>query len=87
MFVYNNREVTNKRSYLEAILVKKYIGHIVEIIYMDRAGMITQRQIKIHDVRGELVRATCMKKGVPRAFRVDRILACFPVKTRGHHVS
>ncbi|MNN30411.1 hypothetical protein D3C81_1440590 [compost metagenome] len=56
-------------------LVSKYIGQVVEIIYMDRAGKITQRHIKIHGIRGDLVRATCMVTGEPRAFRLDHILA------------
>ncbi|WP_397334183.1 hypothetical protein [Paenibacillus macerans] len=69
------------------VLVKKYIGRTVEIIYMDRLGKITQRKIKVHDVREGLVRATCLASGEPRAFRVDRILACVPVEHRGHDAS
>lgn len=64
------------------MLVNKYIGQVVEIIYMDRAGRITQRHIKIHAVRGNLVRATCMVTGEPRAFRLDNILAWNSSKTQ-----
>ncbi|MBS5913153.1 hypothetical protein ABEO75_29200 [Paenibacillus macerans] len=68
-------------------MVKKYIGGTVEIIYMDRSGKITQRKIEVHDVREDLVRATCLASGEPRAFRLDRILACVPVERRGHDAS
>lgn len=84
MFAYN----TNKCSYLEMVLVKKYIGQIVEIIYLDRAGRVSQRRIEVHAVKGELVRATCLKSGEPRAFRLQNILAWAPVrKGGGSHAS
>ena len=60
--------------------MKKYIGQIIEIIYLDRLGQVSQRQIKVHAVKDGLVRATCMKIGAPRAFRLDRVLAYAPVK-------
>lgn len=56
-------------------MLDKYIGEVVEIIYMDRFGAITQRRIEVHAIRGNLVRAVCLKSGQPRAFRLDRILA------------
>lgn len=82
LFAYN----TNKRSYLEMILVEKYIGRTVEIIYVDRTGKITQRRIEVHDVRGGLVRAICLTSHAPRAFRIDNILACVPV-AKGRHTA
>ncbi|GIP22673.1 hypothetical protein [Paenibacillus sp. J22TS3] len=60
-------------------LVRKYVGEQVEIIYIDRAGSITQRHIEVHGIRCGLVRAKCLRSGQPRAFRVDRILAVQPV--------
>lgn len=67
--------------------MEKYIGQMVEIIYMDRAGKITQRRIEVHAVRGGLVRATCLKTKSPRAFRIDQILACIPVQGGGRFAS
>nr|WP_026342131.1 hypothetical protein [Paenibacillus fonticola] len=61
-------------------MVKKYINQVVEIIYMDRSGNITQRLIHIHAVQERLIRATCLQTGAPRAFRHDHILALRPVK-------
>ncbi|WP_413773734.1 hypothetical protein [Paenibacillus woosongensis] len=60
--------------------MKKYINQVVEIIYMDRSGRITQRSIHIHAIRNGLVRATCLQTGAPRAFRAEQILALHPVK-------
>ncbi|MFD3262247.1 hypothetical protein ACE3MQ_27005 [Paenibacillus lentus] len=60
--------------------MKKYMNQVVEIIYMDRNGKITQRSIHIHAVRNGLVRATCLQTGAPRAFRNEQILALRPVK-------
>lgn len=59
--------------------MQKYIGQVVEIIYIDRTGNITQRQIEIHGIRDNLVRATCLKSKEPRAFRTENILAWVPV--------
>ncbi|MBO2944886.1 hypothetical protein JJQ72_12975 [Paenibacillus sp. F411] len=55
--------------------IRKYIGDIVEIIYIDRLGAITQREIEVLGVRGHLVRADCLKSGAPRVFRTENILA------------
>jgi predicted DNA-binding transcriptional regulator YafY len=68
------------------VLMKKYIGQKVEIIYMDKMGKITQRRIEVHHVKNGLVRATCLNTMAPRAFRIDSILACHPIKG-GRHVS
>nr|WP_114495722.1 hypothetical protein [Fontibacillus phaseoli] len=68
-------------------MVEKYIGKILEIIYIDRAGRVSQRRIEVHAVKGDLVRATCLKTGEPRAFRKSNILAFVPVKGRGSHAS
>lgn len=60
----------------------KYIGQVVEIMYQDRSGKITQRKIEVKGIRGNIVGATCLKTGAPRTFRMDSILAWQPaVKT------
>ncbi|WP_433943347.1 hypothetical protein [Paenibacillus sp. SN-8-1] len=66
--------------------MKKYIGKIVEIIYQDAAGKITQRKIEIRGIRNGLVRAQCMLTGQPRAFREDNILAVQLVQGGVRHV-
>lgn len=48
----------------------------VEIIYMDhRAGVITQRLIRIYRLTAETVLAYCYERQAMRTFRRDRILA------------
>ncbi|MNI71660.1 hypothetical protein D3C73_1275440 [compost metagenome] len=56
------------------------IGQIVEIVYEDKAGKITQRKIEIKGIRGGHIRATCLTTGAPRVFLEDHILAWRPVR-------
>ncbi|WP_422659136.1 hypothetical protein ACK8P5_00875 [Paenibacillus sp. EC2-1] len=65
--------------------MKKYIGRIVEIIYMDRKGNITQRRIEVLGVRQGRVKANCLKSGELRVFNEMNILASKPVGE--HNVS
>ncbi|OZB98589.1 hypothetical protein [Paenibacillus sp. XY044] len=60
---------------------EKYVGQIVEIVYLDQAGNITQRKIEVKGMRGNIVRAVCLKTEAPRTFRQDRILAWQVAKT------
>ena len=56
----------------------KYIGQVIEIVYMDQSGQISQRMIQVNTIRNGLIRATCLKTGSPRTFRVDNVLAWQP---------
>lgn len=55
--------------------IEKLIGKIIEIIYEDKAGKITQRKVEIHGIKGGLLRTTCLTTGAPRVFRTSSILA------------
>lgn len=59
------------------------IGQIIEIVYQDKAGKITQRKIEVNGIRNDRIRATCLTTGAPRVFLVNNILAWYPV--RGKH--
>ncbi|SDD29149.1 hypothetical protein SAMN02799630_02820 [Paenibacillus sp. UNCCL117] len=59
--------------------MQKYVGHVVEIIYLGRDGKITQRKIEIRGVAGGVVKAYCLQRKAPRVFRLDSILAVQPV--------
>lgn len=59
--------------------MKKYIGRIVEIIYLDRKGNITQRRIEVLGVRQGRVKANCLRSGELRVFNGENILASKPV--------
>jgi len=60
----------------------KYIGRRVEIIYQSADGRLTQRMIRVLDVRDGIVRAFCEASGAPRTFRVENILAALPIRRR-----
>jgi len=63
-------------------MLAKYIGEIVEIVYMDRSNQLTQRLIEIKHIRKGLVYADCLRTGSPRTFREDQILAWQPAKSK-----
>lgn len=60
-------------------MMKKYVGRIVEIIYEDRKGNITQRRIEVLGVRQGRIKANCLKSGALRVFNEENILAIRPV--------
>lgn len=57
----------------------KYIGRIVEIVYIDRSGKLSQHLIEIHSIRNGLIRSTCLQTGEPRTFKEDNVLAWTPI--------
>ncbi|AIQ68451.1 hypothetical protein [Paenibacillus graminis] len=59
-----------------------HIGHTVEIVYMDKAGKITQRKSEVHGIHDGRIRATCLTTGAPRVFLVANIMAWQPVQER-----
>ncbi|MFP4974664.1 hypothetical protein ACE6ED_04605 [Paenibacillus sp. CN-4] len=60
----------------------KYIGCVMEIVYMDREGKLTQRRVRVNRVDGGLLRATCLETNGPRTFKLSSILAWKPVPLR-----
>lgn len=50
-------------------------GKVIEIVYMDNVGNLTQRNIDVRSVRDGLIRATDLQTGQPRTFRMGNILA------------
>ncbi|WP_054941712.1 hypothetical protein [Paenibacillus ihuae] len=62
--------------------LEKLIGQVIEIIYEDKSGKITQRSVEVHGIKGELLRATCLTTGAPRVFRTGSILAWRRAKAR-----
>lgn len=55
-------------------------GQIVEIVYLDKSGKISQRTIRIRGIREGMIRADCLTSGAPRVFRAENILAWQPSK-------
>ena len=60
--------------------MKMSIGQTIEIIYLDKAGKITQRKIEVHGIRDGRIRATCLSTGKPRVFLAASILSWQPVR-------
>lgn len=42
-------------------MLEKYVGQIVEIVYLDRKGKLSHRRIEVHRVQNGLIRATCLQ--------------------------
>jgi hypothetical protein len=60
-------------------MLEKYVGRIVEIIYVDKHYKITQRLIEVRAVEGDTVKAYCLKQKAPRVFKLASILAVWPI--------
>lgn len=52
----------------------------LEMIYLDSKENITQRRIKVLEVKGELFRAYCYTRKQQRIFRFNNVLSVGPIK-------
>lgn len=62
-------------------MIEKYIGRIVEIIYLDTNNKITYRLVKVRGIRNGNVAVFCLKQKAPRSLIIKNILAAVPVKS------
>lgn len=62
--------------------MKMNIGQTIEMIYLDKAGQITQRKIEVRGIRDGRIRATCLTTGAPRVFLAANILSWRPVEVK-----
>lgn len=62
--------------------MQRYLGQVVQIIYADRQGKLTQRRVKLYAIDGDYVRAYCLEKRSVRSFILDNILAVAPFINR-----
>ncbi|MDB5054400.1 MAG: hypothetical protein JWM44_2450 [Bacilli bacterium] len=60
-------------------MVDKYVGRIVQIIYLDRRNKLTQRVIEVRAIEGNVVKAYCLKQNALRIFKITNILAVEPM--------
>lgn len=67
--------------------MERYIGNVIEIIYVDRNGKIIQRKIRLQVIRNKLIRATCLITNQPRVFRMDNVLSWSPAQGAGINAS
>ncbi len=61
-------------------MLANHIGELLEIVYMDQSGKLTQRRIEIKHIRNGLIYADCLRSGEPRTFKEENILAWQPSK-------
>lgn len=57
----------------------KCVGRMVEMIYMDGEGRITQRCVRVQAVRPLYIQAYCLEREAPRSFRRENVLSLLPL--------
>lgn len=55
-------------------MIENYIGHTVQIIYIDRKRNISIRTIQVRSVRGGKAKAFCYTANAPRIFNIEKII-------------
>ena len=64
-------------------MIERYIGRIVDVVYMDRSGRFTKRRVQVQSVRDGRAKVYCFERQAPRAFIIENILAIQPAAVRG----
>lgn len=64
-------------------MIDRYIGRTVEIIYLDRKGSFTKRQIHVVSIQDGVVKAYCYDSQGPRIFQLKNVLAVDLIRSRG----
>lgn len=57
-------------------------GQVVEMMYIDRHGVISKRRVKLMKLQGDRLIAWDVKKQARRTFCMERVLACLPTIER-----
>lgn len=60
------------------MLIEKYVGRIVEVIYEDRYGKLSKRRLRVREVTAHHVKAFCLDTQGSRLFIRKNILALEP---------
>lgn len=55
--------------------MERYIGHIIEVIYLDSDNKTKQRRIEVLMVENGIVKAFCHQGQALRVIRIENILA------------
>jgi Predicted transcriptional regulator len=63
--------------------MKKYIGKIVQLIYVDRKRQVSIRNVRVLSVKGNLLKAYCYTAQSLRIFNVDNIVDIELIEGRG----
>lgn len=62
--------------------IDKYVGKMINIIYVDSKGKFTKRCVNLYAVRNGKARVFDVEKRAFRTLIADRILAAAPVRLR-----
>ena len=54
-------------------------NQLVELMYMDSKGNISQRRVKVLRIQGDTFKVFCFKRNAKRTFIMDNVLACVPI--------
>lgn len=54
-------------------------NQIIDIMYIAKDDAITKRRIKIIKIAGDTVQAYCFTRHAKRTFKIDNILAVYPI--------
>lgn len=54
-------------------------NQLVELMYMDSKGNISQRRVKVLRIQGDTFQVFCFKRNAKRTFIMDNVLACVPI--------
>ncbi|ERG67400.1 MULTISPECIES: hypothetical protein [Exiguobacterium] len=57
-------------------------GRVVEMMYIDRNGVISKRRVKLMKLQGDRLVAWDVNKQARRTFCMERVLACLPTIER-----
>ena len=54
-------------------------NQLVELMYMDSKGNISQRRVKVLRIQGDAFQVFCFKRNAKRTFIIDNVLAFVPI--------
>ena len=54
-------------------------NQLVELMYMDSKGKISQRRVKVLRIQGDTFQVFCFKRNAKRTFIMDSVLAFVPI--------
>lgn len=54
-------------------------NQIVELMYIDSKGKVSQRRVKVLKIQGDTFQVFCFKRNAKRTFIIDSVLTCVPI--------
>ncbi|MEK5215333.1 transcriptional regulator [Psychrobacillus sp. FSL H8-0487] len=54
-------------------------NQLVELMYLDSKGNISQRRVKVLKIQGDIFQGFCFNRNAKRTFIINNVLACVPI--------